>query len=130
VKSYRLQRNGNLLWLKAAVGGISGETAIFRLLVDTGASYTTLPTRPLESLGYSTTQATQTLRLISASGMMSAPVVTVSWFNCLGIRVEDYPVISYTLPTSSFVDGILGMDFLIGHEATIATATAEIRLPL
>nr|WP_242038727.1 retropepsin-like aspartic protease [Chroococcidiopsis sp. [FACHB-1243]] len=100
------------------------------MLVDTGASYTTLPTRPLESLGYSTAQATRTLRLISASGMMNAPVVSVCWFNCLGIRVEDYPVISYTLPTSSFVDGILGMDFLAGYEATIATATAEIHLPL
>lgn len=130
MKSYRLQRNGNLLWLRVAVGGISGDIAIFRLLVDTGASYTALPTKPLESLGYSATQATQTLRLISASGMMNAPVVSVAWFSCLGIRVEDYPVILYTLPTSSFVDGILGMDFLVRCQANILTAAAEIQLTL
>lgn len=61
---------------------------------------------------------------------MNAPVVSLAWFSCLGIRVEDYPVILYTPPTSSFVDGILGMDFLVRAQAHILTATAEIQLLL
>ncbi len=130
MKSYQLQRNGNLLWLRAAVRGVSGEIALFRLLVDTGASYTILPERPLKSLGYSIASATQTMRLMSASGIVTAPVVPVTWFSCLGVTVEKFPVILYTLPASSFVDGILGMDFLIEHRATILTAQSEIRLPL
>lgn len=89
-----------------------------------------MPERPLKSLGYSSTGATQTLRLMSASGIVTAPVVPVTWFSCLGVTVEKFPVILYTLPTSSFVDGILGMDFLIEHRAKILTADAEIRLSL
>lgn len=34
----------------------------------------------------------------------------------------------YTIPAASFVDGLLGMDFLSRYQAIIAVADAEIRL--
>ena len=50
-KSYRVQRQGNLLWVRVAVGGNDGSAIVVRLLVDTGSSFTVLPTRVVESLG-------------------------------------------------------------------------------
>lgn len=50
-KSYRLLRYGNLLVLRAAVGGREGGVVVVRVLVDTGASYTMLPVEVVEALG-------------------------------------------------------------------------------
>lgn len=50
-KSYRVQRQGNLLWVRGAVSGNDGSVIVVRLLVDTGSSFTVLPTRVVESLG-------------------------------------------------------------------------------
>lgn len=112
-KSYRLERRGRLLLLRAAVGGINGQASVLRLLLDTGSSYTMLPVEALEALGYDTHRPLRRVRMITASGIIVAPVVRVSWFHCLGQRVEDFPVAAHTLPPGTFVDGLLGMDFLL-----------------
>jgi predicted aspartyl protease len=43
-KIYRVQRQQNVLWLRAAVGQNQDTPLLVRLLIDTGASYTVLPT--------------------------------------------------------------------------------------
>ena len=48
---YQLSRYQNLLVLKAAAGGKEGIVRQFRLLVDTGSSYTVLRVNILENLG-------------------------------------------------------------------------------
>ena len=50
-KIYRLQRQKDLLWLRGAVGRNQDSPLLLRLLVDTGASYTVIPTLILERLG-------------------------------------------------------------------------------
>jgi len=50
-KFYPLQRQGNLLWVRAAVGSNDGSVIVVRLLVDTGSSFTVLPTKVVEALG-------------------------------------------------------------------------------
>lgn len=44
-KIYRCNRQHNLLWLRVAVGRSGDTPLLVRLLVDTGASYTVLPTK-------------------------------------------------------------------------------------
>lgn len=48
---YQLSRYQNLLVLKAAAGGKEGIVRQFRLLVDTGSSYTVFRVNILENLG-------------------------------------------------------------------------------
>jgi predicted aspartyl protease len=127
MKTYRLQRSGNLCWLKAAVGDPNGEVSIFRLLIDTGASITILPTYPMQSLGYDLTS--KQMNLVGANGPFKVPLVKVAWINCLGIRAEDFSVGVHTLSGMSFLDGILGMDFLIKHNCGIFPAENVIRIP-
>ncbi|MEG4116483.1 hypothetical protein QUA43_03185 [Microcoleus sp. N9_B4] len=59
---------------------------------------------------------------------MEAPVVAVPWFNCLGERLENFPIVAYTLPATTFVDGLLGMDFLTPMQAVIYAKEGEIRI--
>jgi len=127
-KSYRVQRQGNLLRVRGAVGGHDGSVIVVRLLVDTGSSFTVLPTRVVESLGCNLQKPLRSIATVGASGMINAPLVAVPWFNCLGQRIENFPLLAYTIPAAAFVDGLLGMDFLSRYQAIIAVADAEIRL--
>ncbi len=112
---------------RAAVSGPSGRVAIVRLLVDTGARYTMLPTTIADSLGCDLQHPVRYLRLMAVDSLIDAPVVAVSWFHCLGQRLDNLQVVVHSLPASTPVDGLLGMDFLIQVGAVLAVRQGEIR---
>ena len=125
-KIYRCNRQQNVLWLRAASAQFPQAPIIVRLLVDTGASYTVLPTRVLRRIGCNLDQAQQHKKIVTANGALDVPIVTVPWFNCLGRVRENYPIVALDLPVNSFTDGLLGMDFLKEVGALIDTAQAQI----
>ena len=127
-KIYRCYRQQNVLWLRVAVGRSGNAPLLVRLLVDTGASYTVLPTRILERIGCNFEQPLFKKKIVTANGAIEVPIVAVPWFNCLGRVRENYPVVALSLPASSFTDGLLGMDFLREVGAIIDVANAEISL--
>ena len=112
--------------MQATVGGGKRKQSKARLLVDTGSSYTILPIEALEKLGYDTHNLSRKVRLIGANGVVVAPLVTISWFNCLGQLLKNFTVAAHTIPAASF-DGVLGMDFLTRCRAVISVGEAEIR---
>ena len=125
-RSYQLDKRGNLLLLRAAIGGTDGSVVVLRLLLDIGASFTVFPVEALESIGCETHRPLRRVRMVAANGVIVAPVVTVSWFHCLGWRIEDFPVAAHTLPPATFVDGLLGMDFLSRCGAEISVGQAKV----
>ena len=127
-KIYRCNRQQNVLWLRAAIGKSEDVPILVRLLVDTGASYTVLPTRVLKRIGCNLDQPAKRNKIVTANGAINVPIVTLPWFNCLGIKRENYPVLALDLPASSFTDGLLGIDFLREVGAVIDVANGEIRL--
>ena len=124
---YRARLYGNLLTIRAAIGDAQDRVIVARLLVDTGASYTMLPVEIVEAMSCDTHHPVARRRIVSATGVIVAPVVHVPWFHCLGERVEDFPVVAHTLPPGVWVDGLLGIDFLSRCRAVIDVAQAEIR---
>ncbi len=127
-KIYRCNRQQNVLWLRVAVGRTGDTPILVRLLVDTGASYTVLPTRVLRRIGCNLDRAIEKKKIVTANGALDVPIVAVPWFNCLGRVRENYPVVALDLPANSFTDGLLGMDFLREVGAVIDVAKAEISL--
>jgi aspartyl protease family protein len=125
---YRLNRQGNLLWLRASVGRARENPIILRLLIDTGSSYTVLPRRILERLGCNLEQPRQTTTIVTASAIVKMPIVPVPWFNCLGVRKENFSVVAMDLPIGSFTNGLLGIDFLREEKAIIDIFQGEISL--
>jgi len=124
---YRLTRYGQLLVLRATAGGGNKGVVVVRLVVDTGASYTTLPVEVVEALGCDTHHPLRTVRIVAANGVIVAPVVALPWFHCLGQRLVSFSVVAHTLPAGTFVDGLLGMDFLRRCGAVIAVGEAMLR---
>ena len=127
-KIYRCYRQQNVLWLRVAVGRSGNTPILVRLLIDTGASYTVLPTRILQRVGCNLDQPLEKKKIVTANGAIDVPIVAVPWFSCLGKVRQNYPVVGLSLPASSFTDGLLGMDFLREVGAVIDVANAEIRL--
>lgn len=125
-RRYRALRRGNLLLVRAAAGSAQSGSVVLRLLIDSGSSHTVLPVEVLESLGCDTPHPLARVAILAASGTIVAPRVAVPWFHCLGHRLTDFPVLAHTLPAGTYVDGLLGMDFLVRCRATISTGEGSI----
>jgi len=126
-KVYQLSRHGNLLLTSATLGSKKqGYFARARLLMDTGSSYTILPVKMLEELGYDLRDAIGRQKLITGQGEIYAPVISISWFNSLGQSIKKFEVAAHNIPQLARLDGILGMDFLCYSRAVISVADAEI----
>lgn len=128
-KVYRLLRYGqNLLAVQATVGSREGGDFVrVRLLVDTGSSFTILPVQVLQNLGYDTRNPLRRQELVTGKGIIYAPVINVSWFNCVGQFIENFDVFAHDIPPNLRIDGLLGMDFLTRFQAVISVGDAEIR---
>lgn len=125
MKAYRLERHGHLLMLKAFIEGIEGN-AYPRLLLDTGSAYTIISQEILENIGCSPATARKRQRIITGSGYEIVPAVRLNRFHCLGKIINDFEVLAHTLPFGTYVDGLLGMDFMNRFELEIKIYTGEI----
>lgn len=128
-KVYRLLRYGqNLLAVQATIGGREGGDFLrVRLLIDTGSSFTVLPVEVLQNLGYDTRNPLRRQELVTGQGRIYAPVINVSWFNCVGQFIEDFEIVAHNLPPNIRINGLIGMDFLTRFGAVISVGDAEIR---
>jgi predicted aspartyl protease len=126
---YQVQRQGNLMTLRAYVADGDGVYQGIRLLIDTGATYTVLPVGFLNTLGYDVAGSTQKVQIAAAGGMLQVPRLVVRRFSCLGCVVDDLSVVALSLPIKAGVNGLLGMDFLARYGALIDTGKAAVWMP-
>jgi predicted aspartyl protease len=126
---YPVQRSGNLFFIKAAVGRSDAKPSILKLLVDTGASQTCLPITLLADIGCPVLENARKTSILTGNGLIQAPIVQIPWFNCLGQKVEPCSVLALDLSAARYVNGILGMDFLLRCRAVIDLGKAQITLP-
>jgi hypothetical protein len=69
-------------------------------------------------------------RLITTgNGIINVPIVKVAWINCLGEQVTQFPVLGLQLPVSGYINGILGMDFLVRFQAIVNIGKGQITIP-
>jgi predicted aspartyl protease len=129
-KHFRPAQHGQLLVVRAAVGDGCGTAVVLRLLVDTGSSHTVLPVEVVEAVGCDTHHALDHVRIVSAQGVIVAPRVRAPWRQCLGEKVDGFPVGAHTLPSGTTVDGLLGMDFLGFRRAVINVEKRTIICPV
>jgi aspartyl protease family protein len=125
-KIYQLSRYGNLLIVNAAVRGKNNQIRQIKLLVDTGSSYTVIRSTLLKSIGYDSQKYLSSVRITTVSGIINAPVITVLWFSCLGQQIKEFPLVAYNLPPLTYVEGLLGIDFLNQFPLIIYPQNAEI----
>ena len=115
MKIYKAEKRGSLLIIKTFIEGAFGK-AYPKLLLDTGSVFTLISQEILESIGCSPAIHKENKRIITGSGYVIAPVITVNKFHCIGCLLENFTILAHTLPLGSYVDGLLGIDFLIKFE--------------
>jgi predicted aspartyl protease len=125
MRVYKTEKKGVLLLIRSYVEGSSGK-AYPKLLLDTGSAYTLISQEILESIGCSPALPKRTQRIITGSGYKIVPVVSVNKFHCMGSQLENFEILAHSLPFGSYVDGLLGMDFLSKFEVEIKINSGEI----
>lgn len=85
---------------------------ILKLAVDTGANFTMVSTQAALAVGLNIAQSKEKEEVVTASGVIHAPVMEIPLFGALGVELHGFKVVCHDLPSQSRVDGILGLDFL------------------
>ncbi|HPD60308.1 MAG TPA: retropepsin-like aspartic protease [Thermodesulfobacteriota bacterium] len=127
MKVYRAEKFGSLLVVKACLEGTESKTYP-KLLLDTGSTYTIISYEILESIGCSPVIPTRRQRIVTGIGYEIVPVVLVNKFHCLGKSIVNKEILAHTLPFGTYVDGLLGMDFLSIFKIEIRPYSREIIL--
>jgi hypothetical protein len=125
--SCRFSGDDSLVLVHAEILGPARRVDVW-LALDTGAITTMISSSALVAAGYDPIISSSRIQVTTASGIVFAPLVTVEKFDSLGQVRTQFPVISYTLPPSAGVDGLLGLDFLRGQSLTVDFRTGEITL--
>jgi predicted aspartyl protease len=95
------------------------STLVLRLALDTGSSHTVIDRGALNSVGSTVSSTSRRFPLNTRTGSGTARQVIVSRFAALGQERVNFSAMTYRLSPQLRLDGILGLDFLRGHELTI-----------
>ena len=107
-----------LIVVPVRVRGASGDI-IVRLALDTGATSTLVNTELIVFLGYDPATSSDRIQVTTGSGVEFCSRLLVKSIEALGRSIEDFPVLCHTLPPTSQVDGLLGLDFFRGCQLNI-----------
>ena len=107
--------------------GPGGDRAV-RVALDTGATATIISTPILALIGYDPAALPHTVRITTGSGVAAATRLTVGKVESLGQQRLNFPVVAHTMPPSTGIDGLLGLDFLRNLELTVDFRSGQITL--
>ncbi len=99
---------------------VEGPEAIreIDLILDTGARFTSLSWETLKDIGYDPAIIEDRVKILTANGVIEAPLIKIKKL-CIGkLCVKDNEVIALTITQLAEVDGLLGLSFL-SHFKTI-----------
>jgi predicted aspartyl protease len=85
---------------------------IVNLALDTGATWTLVSWETAVLVGYDPASIQQRTAITTGSGIEYCPKLNVRSVEALGKSVKSLEVLCHTLPPTSRVDGLLGLNFL------------------
>jgi hypothetical protein len=116
--TFAFDAHGGLIIVRAELTGPSGS-GLLRLALDTGGTTTLINVAMLVAIGYDPALATDRVQVTTGSGVEFAPRVEMQRLTALGQQRYGLQVLGHTLPPSSGVDGLLGLDFFRGLRLSI-----------
>jgi len=102
-----------------------------KMILDTGATNTTIDNNALYLLGHDLKDSIGTVEIETANGIIETEVFEIDHFSSLGITKEKFQIQVYDfLAHGIFLDynGLLGLDFLEGMKVCIDTRENTITL--
>jgi hypothetical protein len=87
------------------------------MVVDTGASHTTVDVNSLYQMGYTHKDSVEVVPIETANGMIDVEVMEVGSLSSMGIKRNCFPVQGYDFVAHGVLsdyDGVVGLDFFEG----------------
>lgn len=103
----------SLIVIPTRLYGDKGKT-IARLALDTGATFSLINWDIAILLGYDPAVSQERIRITTGSGVEFTSKIQVKKVEIVGRTLENFPILCHTLPPTSSVDGVLGLDFFRG----------------
>ncbi|MFQ6094769.1 MAG: TIGR02281 family clan AA aspartic protease [Candidatus Bathyarchaeia archaeon] len=88
-------------------------------LIDTGAAFTVIPPVMADFLELETNKAFPKATLVTASGLIEAPVKIIENLEVAGIEIKKLPVVAHKIPDPAPIKVLLGMNFIEKVKLTI-----------
>jgi predicted aspartyl protease len=108
---YQFDPKAGIILIKTKVYGPRGD-AIVNLALDTGATWTLVSWETAVLVGYDPASIQQRTAITTGSGIEYCPKLNLLRVEALGKSVSSLEVLCHTLPPTSRVDGLLGLNFL------------------
>jgi predicted aspartyl protease len=108
---YPFDSKAGIILVKTKVYGPGGD-AIVNLALDTGATWTLVSWETAVLVGYDPASIQQRTAITTGSGIEYCPKLNLLKVEALGKPVNGLEVLCHTLPPTSRVDGLLGLNFL------------------
>jgi clan AA aspartic protease (TIGR02281 family) len=102
-----------------AVPAVVNGQAMGTFIIDTGSSYTVITPRMATKLGLAVTPDLPRISIITANGVIQAPIVTLKNVVIGQVRVTEVQAIIQDLGKDLMLSGLLGMNFFKGKSLTI-----------
>ncbi|HEY9687611.1 MAG TPA: retropepsin-like aspartic protease [Coleofasciculaceae cyanobacterium] len=102
-----------------AVPALVNNKTMGTFIIDTGSSYTVITPRMANKLGVVVTADTPTVSIITANGVIQAPMVTLKNVMIGQVRVDEVQAVIQDLGKDLMLSGLLGMNFFKGKSLTI-----------
>jgi predicted aspartyl protease len=125
--TYQFDPTQGLIVVPVRLFGPAGDM-ILRLALDTGATSTLINSEIMILLGYDPAASSDRIRVTTGSGIEFCPRVKIPQIEALGRSVGDFLILSHTLPPTSQVDGLLGLDFFRGCRLVIDFSSGTITI--
>jgi clan AA aspartic protease (TIGR02281 family) len=102
-----------------AVPAVINGKAMGTFIIDTGSSYTVITPRMAKKLGVEILPETPRVSIITANGIIQAPMVTLKNVMIGQVRVSEVQAVVQDLGHDLMLSGLLGMNFFKGKSLTI-----------
>jgi len=120
------KKTGLILVPVTIKGSIKIVEAVFA--VDTGASTSLVNFDVLQNAGYSKKDAIETTTITTGSRIEHVHIFKVGSIKALDLIRRNFEVISHDLPITTFIDGLLGLNFFKHKDLFISFKNGEIEL--
>jgi clan AA aspartic protease (TIGR02281 family) len=82
------------------------------MVLDTGSVYTVIAWDIAKDIGYDPAISERRMPIITANGIIEAPLITVQGINIRDLGAESVDVICHDIPEITGIEGLLGLSFL------------------
>lgn len=116
--SHAFNATAGLILVEAEISGPTGKVGA-TLILDTGATSTSLNENVLRSVGYDPSASTDVAQMATGTTVHTAPRLTTNRLSTLGRHSIELRVLAHRLPPQAAADGLLGLDIFRGLVLTI-----------